>query len=64
MLSEYVYLVIKMYNDVITSPIAIIHYQFLLDVEIMMGLTFALPILEATHSLNKLLQNKDCFICD
>jgi hypothetical protein len=47
MLSEYVSLVIKMSNEVTTNPIVIIHCEFLCDVEIMMGLTFALPMLEA-----------------
>jgi hypothetical protein len=64
MLNEYVSLVIKMFNNVTINPIAIIHYEFLCSVEIMMRLTFVLPMLEAAQSLNKLLQNRDCFICD
>jgi hypothetical protein len=29
-----------------------------------MGLTCVLPMLKATQSLNKLIQNRNCFICD
>jgi hypothetical protein len=33
-------------------------------VEIALGLTCVLPMLETIQSLNKLVQNEECFICD
>ncbi len=38
------------------------NYELLCDVEIVMGLTCVLLMLEAVQSLNKLIQNKDTFI--
>jgi hypothetical protein len=39
-------------------------YELLCNVEIVMGLTFVLPMLEAIQSMSKLVQNRDTFICD
>lgn len=62
--NEYKRLVVKMNHDVTNIPNTKINYELLRDVEIVMGLTCALSMLEVVHSLNKLAQNKDTFICD
>ncbi len=40
------------------------NYELLCNVEIVMGLTCVLPMLEVIQSMSKLVQNKDTFICD
>ncbi len=40
------------------------YYELLCKVEIVMGLTCVLPMLETIQSLSKLAQYKDTFICD
>ncbi len=64
MFNEYKKLVVKMNDEVTNTPNAKINYEFLWDMEIVMGLTCVLPMLETVHSLNKLAQNWDIFICD
>jgi hypothetical protein len=39
-------------------------YKLLCDVEIVMGLTCVLPMLEVVQSLNKFAQNRDIFLWD
>jgi hypothetical protein len=53
-----------MSDDAISVATANTNYELLCDVETVMGLTCVLPMLEAMQSLNKLVQNKDTFICD
>jgi hypothetical protein len=40
------------------------NYELLCNVEIVMGLTCVLPMLEAIQSSSKVAQNIDTFICD
>jgi hypothetical protein len=53
-----------MNDDANSKTVANTNYELLCDVEIVMGLTCVLPTLEVMQSLNKLVQNKDTFICD
>jgi hypothetical protein len=53
-----------MSDDAISIPNAKTNYKLLCNVEIVMGLTCMLPMLEAIYSLNKLVSNKDTFIRD
>jgi hypothetical protein len=52
---------VNFYYWFIINPI--VNYELLCDVEIMMGLIFVLPMLDVTQNLDKLVQNKDYFIC-
>jgi hypothetical protein len=61
---EYKYVVMEMSKNLPTNPIVATNYELLCDVETMIGLTCVLPMLEVVQSLNKLAQNKNCFICD
>jgi hypothetical protein len=53
-----------MSKDLPTNPIVATNYELFCDVKTMMGLTCVLPMLEEMQNLNKLAQNKYCFICD
>jgi hypothetical protein len=64
MIGEYKTLVVKMSDDVASNATININYELLCDVEAIMGLTCVLLMLETMHSLSKLAQNKDFFICD
>ncbi len=61
---EYKSVVMKLLEDLPTNHVAATNYELLCDVETMMGLTCVLLMLEAVQNLNKLVQNKDCFISD
>jgi len=61
---EYKFVVMKMFKDLSINLVVATIYELFCDVETMMGLTCVLPMLEAMYNLNKLAQNKDCFICD
>jgi hypothetical protein len=54
----------KMSKDLPTKPIVATNYELFCDVKTVMGLTCVLPMSEEVQNLNKLAQNKDCFICD
>jgi hypothetical protein len=54
----------KMFKDLPTNPIVATNSELFCDVKTMMGLTCVLPMLEEVQNLNKLVQNRDCFICD
>jgi hypothetical protein len=43
---EYKFVVMKMFEDLLTNPIVATNYELLCDVEIVMGLTCVLPMLE------------------
>ncbi len=62
MFGEYKTLVINMSDDSINNVDVRSNYELLCDVEIVMGLTCMLLMLEVVQSLNKLIQNKDTFI--
>jgi hypothetical protein len=62
MFGEYKTLVVKMRDDSTSNIDARNNYELLCDVEIVMGLTCVLLMLEAVQSLNKLIQNKNIFI--
>jgi hypothetical protein len=52
-------------NDIIVNTHNVnTKYEFLCDVEIIMGLTCVLIMLEAMQSLRKYAWNMDTFICD
>jgi hypothetical protein len=57
------YLVMKLFDDlpIVQLLLQIMNYY---DVEIMLGLTCAMLMLEAMQSLSKLFENKFYFICD
>jgi hypothetical protein len=57
---EYKFVVMKMFEDLLTNPIVATNYELLCDVEIVMGLTCVLPMLEVVQSLNKLAQDINC----
>jgi hypothetical protein len=61
---EYKFVVMKMFEDLPNNLVIATNYELLCDVETMMGLTYVLPMLEIVQKLNKLTQNKKCFICD
>ncbi len=61
---EYKSVVTKMYEDLPTNHVVTNNYELLCDVETIMRLTCVLPMLEVVQNLNKLVQNKVCFICD
>jgi hypothetical protein len=61
---EYKSIVMKMFKDLPINHVVATNYELFCDVETMMGLTCVLPLLEVVQSLNKLPQNKNCFICD
>jgi hypothetical protein len=60
---EYKFVVMKMFEDFPINLIAI-NYELSCDMETMIKLTYVLPMLEVMQILNKLAQNKNCFICD
>ncbi len=62
LISEYKSIVMKMSKDLPTNDVATNNYELFCDVDKMMGLTCMLPMLEAVQNLNKLVQNKNCFI--
>jgi hypothetical protein len=64
LVSEYKSIIMKMSKDLLTNLVAATDYELFCDVETLMGLTCVLTMLEAMQSLNKLVENKDCFICD
>jgi hypothetical protein len=64
LVSKYKFVVMKMSKDLPINPIATTDYELFCDVKTMMGLTCVLPMLEEVQNLNKLAQNKNCFICD
>jgi len=53
-----------MSDDVASNVVANTNYEFLCDVETIMGLTCVSFMLETVQSLSKLTQNKDIFVCD
>ncbi len=59
---EYKTLVVKLTDDSTGNVDGKNNYELLCDVEIVMGLTCVLLMLEAVQSLNKLIQNKGIFI--
>ncbi len=61
---EYKSIVIKMSEYLPTNHVATTNYELFCDVETIMGLTCVLPMLEVVQNLSKLVQNKNCFICD
>jgi hypothetical protein len=61
---EYKFIAMKMFEDLPINHVVATNYELLCDVEIVMGLTCVLPMLEEVQNLNKLAQNIDCFICD
>jgi hypothetical protein len=58
---EYKSIIMKMFEDLPTNHVGANNYELFCDVEIVMGLTCVLLMLEAIQNLNKLAQNKYCF---
>jgi len=63
-LFEFKALIVKMANDMTTNAIAKNTYEVFYNYEIVLGLTCVSPMLEVVHSLSKLVQGKDTFVCD
>jgi hypothetical protein len=38
--------------------------ELLCDVDVLLGLTYVIPMLESVHGLSKIVQSWDIFICD
>jgi hypothetical protein len=60
---EFKTILVKMAKDVVNEYVAT-NYEMLCDIEIVLGLTCLLPMLEVVQGLNKYAQNKKTFICD
>lgn len=58
-LVEYKSLVVKMGDDMVKNASAKNNYELLCDCDIVLGLTYVLPMLEAIQSLSKL-----TFVCN
>jgi hypothetical protein len=63
-LEEFKTLLVRMVEDAIINEFVVANYELLCDIEILMGLTCLLPMLEALQGLNKYAQNKKTFIYD
>ncbi len=62
LVSEYKFIVMKMSKDFPTNHVLTTNYELFCNVEKVMGLICVLFMLKAMQSLNKLIQNKNCFI--
>ncbi len=63
-LEKFKTLLVKLAKHVIVIESAIVNYELLCDIEIVLGFTCLLPMLEALHGLSKYVQNIKTFICD
>jgi hypothetical protein len=57
-------LIAKISKDHIENEAARSNLQKLLDLELILGLHYILPLLELVHTLIKYIQGKDEYICD
>jgi hypothetical protein len=63
-LAKYRFLVLRMNDDMHTMVASKTNQQYLCDVEVFLGLTCIMPLLEAVHAFIKFAQAQDCFVCD
>jgi len=61
---EYKTLLMKITLDNPTNQQAMLNYEHLCDIHILLGLACILPLLESVHALIKFAQSKDVFECD
>jgi len=61
---EYKTLLMKITLDNPTNQQAMLNYEHLCDIHILLGLACILPLLESVHALIKFAQSKDVFVCD
>ncbi len=61
---EYKYLLMKMTLDNLTSQQAMLNYEHLCDIHILLRFASTLPLLEFMHALIKVAQSRDVFVCD
>ncbi len=55
---------IQMFDEQTSHDIATTSLELLCDVEMFLGLTCIIPMLEFVQGLSKFAQNRDIFICD
>jgi hypothetical protein len=53
-----------MNDDLHAIPTTKTTLEFIRDVDIIMGFTYILPMLEVVHEFIKIVQSHDAFICD
>jgi hypothetical protein len=63
-LVEYKTLVVKMHDDLHIVVVTKTNLQYICDIEVVMGLTCIMPLLELVHALIKFVQDHDTFVCD
>jgi hypothetical protein len=63
-MAKYKTLLMKMTLNNLTNQQAMLNYQHLCDIHILLGLACILPLLESMHVLIKFAQSKDVFVCD
>jgi hypothetical protein len=62
--NEYKTLVIKMVEDNVTLDIGKTNYELMCDLEMLLGLSCIIPLLELVQGLSKFAQSQYTFICD
>jgi predicted glycosyltransferase involved in capsule biosynthesis len=63
-LTKYKTIVIQIFNEQTSHDITKSSLELFCDVEVFLGLTCIIPMLELVQSLSKFAQNQDIFICD
>jgi hypothetical protein len=63
-LAKYIILVVKMCDNLHIVATTKTNLQYLCDIEVVMGLTYIMPLLESVHVLIKFTQTHDTFLCD
>ncbi len=63
-LEEFKILLVKMAKNATANEFAVVNYELLCDIEIIMGHTCLFLMLEALQGLSKYAQNREIFICD
>jgi hypothetical protein len=63
-LAEYKNLVVKMHDDLHIVVVVKTNFQYLCDIEVVMGLACIMPLLESVHALIKFVQARNTFVCD
>jgi hypothetical protein len=63
-LEEYKTFVVKMNNGLHAIEVTRINFEFLCDVEVIMGFIYIMPMLEVLHGFIKFTRSCDIFVCD
>jgi hypothetical protein len=64
MMAQYKTLLVKMALDNTTNQQAKLNYEKLCDLQVLLGLSYILPLLESIDALVKFAQMKDVSVCD